>query len=384
MSDLIRVGLAGARRGPAFVAGLRAIEGVEVAAICDPNVEFLHQRADRFGITRRHTNFREMLEDAVDFVVLGTPMHLHTPQTLEALAAGKHVLSEVTAAVSMEQCRELVEGVERARAHGLKYMMAENSCYRRQSVLIKSMVERGAFGEIYFAEGEYVHEIRKLHYDAAGGPTWRSVWQVGVNGCTYGTHSLGPILEWFGPRSRVESVVCLGSGRHTAPEHAAEDTTLMLCKTDTGALIKIRVDMISSRPHAQSYQALQGTRACYESARGFGDADKIWLDRLGVGAVERETIDSNPYEWRPLTEFEDEFLPSYWRNPPPEALAAGHEGSDYFLVRDMIDAIRNDTAPPIDVYRALDYTIPGLLSQVSIERGGEPVKAPDFRNGRWE
>jgi len=79
VSDLIRVGLAGARRGPAFVAGLRAIEGVEVAAICDPNVEFLHQRADRFGITRRHTNFREMLEDAVDFVVLGpvraTPSH---------------------------------------------------------------------------------------------------------------------------------------------------------------------------------------------------------------------------------------------------------------------------------------------------------------------
>ena len=72
------------------------------------------------------------------------------------------------------------------------------------------------------------------------------------------------------------------------------------------------------------------------------------------------------------------------RNPSPEAIAAGHGGTDYFIARDIIDAIRNDTAPRIDVYRALDFTMPGLVSQKSIAIGGEPVKVPDFRSGIWD
>lgn len=124
-------------------------------------------------------------------------MQLHVPHSLEALEAGKHVLSEVTAGVSLEQCRDLVTGVEAARSLGVRYMLGENSCFSPQTILIKNLVNEGLFGEIYFAEGEYVHDIKSIHYSEDGSPTWRTVWQVGVNGCTYGTHSLGPILDWF-------------------------------------------------------------------------------------------------------------------------------------------------------------------------------------------
>lgn len=383
MGELIRVGLAGARRGTAFTSGFRAIAGVQVTAICDVNEAYLNQRADQYQIPNRFIDFDQMLESDVDLVVVATPMHLHVPQSLATLKAGKHVMSEVTAAVSIDQCKALVAGVEAARESGLKYMMSENACYGRNAVLIKNLVREGLFGDIYYAEGAYIHDIKNLHYQKDGTPTWRSAWQVGVNGCTYGTHSLGPILEWFGPDSRVISVSCLGSGRHTAPEHPAEDTTTMLCKTASGALINIRVDMLSNRPHCGGYYALQGTKGSYEEARGLGDEPKVWLDRFGRGTATRETIDTDPYQWRPLKDLEEEFLPEYWRRPPPEALRAGHGGTDYFVARGIIDAIREDKQPLIDVYRALDYTLPGLMSQASIAQGGKPVKVPDFRAGFW-
>ena len=72
-------------------------------------------------------------------------------------------------------------------------------------------------------------------------------------------------------------------------------------------------------------------------------------------------------------------MPKMWRNPSAEAVRAGHGGSDYFQVRDFIDSIVNDTAPPIDVFAALDMTVPGLVSEESIQRGGAVLPVPDFR-----
>ena len=85
-----------------------------------------------------------------------------------------------------------------------------------------------------------------------------------------------------------------------------------------------------------------------------------------------------------LEDLEDKFLPEMWRNPPPEALAAGHQGSDYFIARDIVGAIREDRQPQQDVYRALDFTLPGLMSEKSITLGGTPIKIPDFRSGEWD
>jgi len=363
MRGELKVGLVG-RRGASFIAGFNSVAETEVTAICEIDRETLDTIADRYGIERRYLEYEEMLEDDIDIVVIGTPMHLHVPQAVMAMEKGKHVMSEVTAAVSFEQCHMLVEAVRRT---GMKYMMAENYCYMKPNVLVKSMVEAGLFGEIYFGEGEYIHDVKSLHHDKDGRPTWRYTWQVGINGCTYPTHSLGPVLQWFG--EKVKRLSCIGTGVHTDPEHVNEDTTIMLCKTDSDALIKVRLDMLSNRPHNMTYYSIQGTKGCYEAPRGFGDDHKVWL----------ADYCKDPNEWRSLWEFEEKFLPDMWKNPPEEALRAGHGGGDYFVVRDFVDSIINDTDPPIDVYRALDFTVPALVSEESINRGGAWLPVLDFR-----
>ncbi|MDA1190474.1 MAG: Gfo/Idh/MocA family oxidoreductase [Candidatus Poribacteria bacterium] len=358
----LKVGIVGAPRGSSFIAAIGAVTETELVAVCDINEANLNRTADHHGVPNRFTEYEAMLESGIDMVVVSTPMSLHVPQSVAALERGIHVLSEVTAATTLEQCVQLRDAAVNSSA---KYMLSENYCYMRPNVLVKSLVEHGLFGEIYFAEGEYVHDVKFLHHTADGKPTWRYYDQVGKNGCTYGTHSLGPVLQWF--KEPVVTVSCVGSGIHTDPEHLIDDTVLMNCKTASGALIKIRLDMMSNRPHNMAYYSLQGTKGCYEASRGFGDQPKIWL-----------ADHSEKVEWRSLYDFADEFMPDIWKNPPDEAKRAGHGGGDYFVIREFVDAVLNDMKPPIDIWDALNFTVPGLVSEESIAQNGAPLPVPNF------
>ncbi len=359
----LQVGIVGAARGSSFINAFNLLPEVRVVALCDLDGPRVRETARRLEIPLAFTDYERLLESDVDVVVICTPMNLHAPMAIQALQRDKHVLSEVTAATDLEQCYALVDAVRASRG---KYMMAENYCYIRENVIVRELVRQGRFGEIYFGEGEYIHELKGLCEKTP----WRKVWQTGKKGCTYPTHSLGPVLEWFD--DRVVTVNCVGTGQHTDPStYVIDDTTLLLCTLARGGLVKVRFDMLSNRPHNLAYYSLQGTKGCYEAPRGFGDDHKIWL----------ADVEPDPNRWHALKEFEHH-LPETWRDPPPEALKTGHWGSDYFEVRDFVDAILHDTDPPIDVYRALDFTVPGLISEQSIARGGAPCAVPDFREYR--
>jgi predicted dehydrogenase len=359
----MRVALVGKRAG-AFVAGFRSVPGVEVAALCEADPIVLQEAAARYDVPRRYADYGDLLASDVDAVVVGTPMQLHVPQALAALRAGKHVLSEVTAAVSVAECRELVAAV---RASGRTYMMAENYCYTKPAMLLQEIARRGLFGDLYYAEGAYLHDCHDIHYDAEGRPTWRVEWQVGRRGCTYGTHSLGPVLTWLD--DRVASVSCRGSGVHTEPRHVQDDVTVMLCQLSRGGLADIRLDMQSRRPHNMTHYTLQGTRGAYVSGRYPGDAGLVWIDGRSP----------NREQWQTLDEYEAEFLPDEWRRHGAEATRSGHGGGDFFVARAFARALLDGHPPPIDVHRALDFTLPGLVSEESIARGGQPLAVPDSR-----
>ncbi|MFO7959271.1 MAG: GNAT family N-acetyltransferase [Candidatus Brocadiia bacterium] len=367
----LNVGIVGAvGRGRSFAEALRA-NGARIHAVCDIQEDKLEECARKLGADESYTDYDDMLTRSdLDAVVVGTPMPLHVPQSIKALEEGLHVLSEVPAGVSVEECKELVLACRRSDA---LYMMAENYAYIRPNVFVRELVRAGLFGEVYYAEGEYLHELKELNEITR----WRRKWQTGIDGITYPTHSLGPILQWM-PGDRVVRVCCEGSGRHyTDPrgESYHQESPVMLCKTARDALINIRVDMISDRPHCMNVYQLQGTDGVYESSRGGpGDRHKIWLREL-----------SDDIRWFELDEViaEDNlggrYMPDSWLNPPEEALRAGHGGGDYFEIADFVASIRGEIECPIGIHEAMDMTLPGLISQQSIQRDGRWLPVPDSR-----
>jgi predicted dehydrogenase len=353
-------------------------DDVVISAVCDINVDDLPDAAERFGAKHQFSDYKTMLEnECVDAVMIGTPMPLHAPQAIAALDRNIAVFSDVTAGVSIDECRELVLACERSSA---VYMMGENYAYLRNNVAIREMVRQGLFGDVYYAEGEYLHELKELNEITK----WRRHWQTGINGVTYPTHSLGPILQWFDGQ-RVTSVSCVGSGHHYRDarnepyEH--EDTCLMLCRMSGGGLVKIRADMLSDRPHNMAGYTLQGTRGCYESGRGFDASDKIWLrDRQPETDAAAALPDDESLEWERLDAIADEYLPDWYKAGSTLAEKAGHGGGDLYTVLDFIDTVHGRRPNPIGIHEAMDMTLPGLISQQSIQQDGQWLAVPDSRD----
>lgn len=363
----IKLALVGAGgRGGSFRSSVELVPGLSLYALCDINEEGLKKAAESMGVEeeKTFTDYEQMLDQAKpDAVLIGTPMPLHVPQAVAALQRDIHVLSEVPAAISLEECHALVTA---EKASNATYMMAENYIYSQSNQVVLEMVRRGLFGEIYYGEGEYLHELKGLNEITF----WRRHWQNGIDGITYGTHSLGPLLQWF-EGERIVRVCCAGSGHHYLDprnEPYAQDTSVMLGQLSNGGLVKIRVDMISNRPHAMTNYQLQGTTGCYEAPRAASEKPRIWLkDRCADG------------EWLDLTEIWDDFLPERWKTFAQEAAAAGHGGGDLLEMFDFVEAIHGIRQSPIGIHEAMDMTIPGLVSQQAIKTGVW-LDVPDSRD----
>ena len=367
MAKEIKIGVVGAAgRGRSFFSAINNNPHAQVTAICDINEEGLGKAVEDSGAEESYTDYGQMLEKGnVDAVLIGTPMHLHVPQAIEALEQDVHVMVEVPVGVSIEECRYLVGAKKKSRA---TFMMAENYCYIRENVLVGQIARAGLFGDPYFGEGEYVHELKGLNEITK----WRRKWQTGINGNTYPTHSFGPVYQWFNGQRAVK-VSCFGTGHHyqdpRGDYYEQEDSITTACRLEGGGLVNLRLDMLSNRPAHCAYYSLQGTKGCYEAPRGHGDNHKVFL-------TDRHEWES----WNDLSDLAEEFLPEKWLNPPKEALESGHWGGDYMVVQDFVEAVLNGTEPPIGIHEALDMTLVGLVSQQSIEQDSAWLDVPDSRD----
>lgn len=363
---MVRFGVIGLRRGQSFVRLCKSVGGCDVTALFDIDGDRAAEVAAEIGATP-FTDLHQFLDSGVDAVVIASPLPYHAQQAVAALNAGKHVLSEVTACHTLEDARALVEAAERSSAI---YMMAENYRYLDEVELLKRIQEAGRFGDLYFGEGEYLHDCKDLWYTETGELTWRGKGHLGA----YCTHSLGPLLYITGDRVKSVGALSVPGGKFD-PMVANPTMHLMQMVTDRGIILRVRVDHVSPRPHQMAYYALQGTKGSFESWRGHGDESKIWLEDVH----EPSRVSGEGAVWHSLADLGPDYIPERLA-APPEARHGGHGTSEYWLLHEFLAATRGERPSPIDVHRALDFTIPGILAIASANAGGTPQYVPNSRN----
>ena len=165
--DTVRVAFMGVGpRGMAAVKRFMNIEGVRVVALCDVD-SFKVAKAQRILAAKGRgpaveycgpDSWKKVCERSdVDLIYNCTHWQLHTPIAVYAMEQGKHVAVEVPAALTVDECWQLVNTAEKTRKH---CMMLENCCYDFFELATLNMAQQGVFGEIVHGEGAYIHDLR--------------------------------------------------------------------------------------------------------------------------------------------------------------------------------------------------------------------------------
>lgn len=351
-----RIGLVGVGRGSGYGRVFAGDPRCRIVACCDVKAEAVSRFQAELGLPDGScfTDYDAFLGADMDIVFLGTPIPFHAGQAVKAMEAGRHVLSEVTAASTVADCGRIVEAVRRT---GMRYMLAENCCYWPFVKEWRAMVASGRLGEVLYAEGEYVHDIRSLVYDPA---TRTRRWRAQRAPLHYCSHSLGPLLTILD--DRIVRASGRGEGRRILPEGGVGgiDMQVALFETAKGALIKLLRSSVAPRRPPLHWFLVQGSRGVVESGRrGIPGKGLLYVEGEMEEAREIEVSDADA-------------------GLPGEARAGGHGTAEYALVRAFLAALEEGKVPPLDEVRAMDLTLPGLVAHESALQGGAWMEVPSF------
>lgn len=200
------------KSGPAF----RKLPHTELKWVMRRDEGKLRDYAARHGVEHYSTDYRDLLDDPeVDAVYIATPPHMHSFYTLEAARAKKDVYVEKPMAVSVAQCREMIEACRRERVRlFVAYYRREQEKFRK----IKEIIESGQLGEIRSFSYIYANPIPEVNPNRA----WLYDGKISGGGQLYdvGSHMIDIMLYLFG-----EVAEATGISRNQAGAFQVEDVT---------------------------------------------------------------------------------------------------------------------------------------------------------------
>lgn len=390
--ETVRIGFVGVgNRGLFLLGNLLEIEGVRITAVCDivpDRVKNAQKRVTAKGqlepaaFSNGERDYESLCRrDDVDLVYIATPWDSHTPIAVYAMEHGKHAALEVPAAMTLDECWQLVNTAELTRRH---CMMLENCCYGEIELLVLNMVRQGLLGDLTHGEAGYLHEARDYLLQGSDAANWRRRFVMNLNGNLYPTHGLGPVAEYMGIHAgdKFDYLVSMSSLERAlsqrrdalpadhprrADRFACGDINTSLIRTALGRSIMVQYSLAQPRPYSR-INLIAGTTGTF--------AD--YPPRLH--------LDGKPDEWiTDLDPYREKYQHPLWKKLNDRAQkSGGHGGMDFVMNWRLIQCLREGLPLDMTVYDAAAWSSVVPLSIESVAKGSAPVQVPDFTRGAWK
>ena len=368
------------------------VDKIVVTDVLPERAEALNTSAKLDGTAE---SFEALLaDDSIDAIALFTQRWTHGPLVLQALRAGKHVYSAVPMAIAEDEIAAIIEAV---RETGLTYMMGETSYYNPATIYARNQLADGKFGRIFYAEGDYVHDMDLGFYDAyaySGGAEWKRT--ASYPPMLYPTHSIGGVLGAI--PGHATSVSCIGvvddgddgvfDREISMFDNNFSNATALFELSEGGSMRINEMRRVGYPSHIrESRFRYFGTEGSFEQLAEVA----VWQDKQGVTDVSDliktdATADADdPSLAHVAPALRDAFVSGHSKVHDTSRLPAefagvhnGHEGSHHFLVDDFVTAVNNRTLPPVNAWVAARFTLPGIVAHRSALAGGERLPINDF------
>ncbi len=315
---------------------------VEVVAVSDLFPDRCQALAAACKCGKTYPSLEEMVQDdSIEAIFVATDAPSHAQHCMEVLKHGKHVATAVPAVwLDLEAADQLYETVT---SSGLNYMMFETSCYHEELSAMRAIYEAGGFGKMVYTEGEY------YHYACAVIDSYKG-WRIGLPPQSYPTHSNAYYVGVTG--GSFTEVSCMG-------------------------IPSIREEL---QPANNRYQNPFGTEiALFRTSEGGMARMAVSWDTPGFGGeVGRVRGEQGSMIGMQYDGFMNP-LPDMKRPPlPPSVDLGGHGGSHGYLGHEFVTSILQNRKPLVDIAKALNMTVAGIVAHHSAMRNGELMKIPQY------
>jgi predicted dehydrogenase len=365
----ITVVIVGMGFGKEFIPIYQNHPAIKRVGICTRNPATLKELKEKFNLDDDliFANYEDVPKRAdVDAIHIVTPVPEHAKMTLASLNAGKHTACTIPMAMTVDDCKAIVEARKKS---GKVYMMMETALYTREFLYGLHLAETGQLGRIQFVRGSHIQDMSM--------PGWDEYWK-GYPPMLNGTHAISPLLRIN--NTVADTVVCHGSGRlgddlakrYNSP-FAVETATFTLKNSDVVAeATRSLFDVV--RQYRESYD-VYGTKMSFEWEQ-LQDEEHVVFDG-GENAKRVNVPDTDALLIPEIAHFtkrekiDDPNHVSFLQG-------AGHGGSHPHLVQEFLAAIVEGRPSAVDAHLAANYTCAGICAHESAMNNGKRVQVPQF------
>ncbi|WP_285247388.1 Gfo/Idh/MocA family oxidoreductase [Pseudarthrobacter sp. efr-133-R2A-89] len=358
--------------GRTHAVALREFPEVRIVALIDAipaAAEALADFIEQQGGTRPAlytTQAEAFAAEDIHLVALATPSGLHIQQSLEVLAAGKHVVIEKPLDVDLSRAQEIEAAAKEAAGKGIVASVISQHRFDQSSVAVSRAIADGRFGKLTSAIASVAWWRSQGYYDSGD---WRGTWAMDGGGAlmNQGVHTVD-LLLWFMGRP-VEIFAHTARLAHERIE--VEDTAVATVTFENGGLavlhattaahpgLTVRVQLMGSEGSA----VVDNDRLDYFHSRAAGGASAD-MGLQGGGNQAQEELAKYPEE--------------DYKAADPTVYPAGHVRQ----YRDILAAIAGGKQPGVTVSDAVN-ALAAVRSVYVSATLGQPVLFEDVLAGKY-
>src|SRR6185295_10127499 len=168
--------------GPNLARAVAAVDGAELAVLCDADPERLKRLGRQYPAARLSSDYADVLADAtIDAIILATPVETHFKLARAALEAGKHILVEKPLATTSADCEALIA---LADERNLRLMVGHVFVYNAAVNKVKEYIDSGEIGDVYYVYSQRLN-LGQVRQDV------NAMWN-------FAPHDISILCHWFG------------------------------------------------------------------------------------------------------------------------------------------------------------------------------------------
>jgi len=266
--------------GPNLARNLAAVEGAELATLCDADGQRLARIGRRFPSARLVERFEDLIADEeIDGIVLATPVSTHYELCLAALEAGKHVLVEKPLATSSVECEALIDLADR---RDLRLMVGHVFVYNAAVNKVKAYIDAGEIGDVYYVYSQRLN-LGQVRQDV------NAMWN-------FAPHDISILCHWFG--GEPANIAARG---HAYIQPGIEDVVFMSMEFPGNILASVHISWLD--PHKIRRMTVVGSEKMIVYDDVSADAKVVIYDR-GVTKRLLDQGDASLGSFRTFGEFQ--------------------------------------------------------------------------------